>query len=192
MEEVKLKPKVSLKRKGETAPFTFKERMQIEMVWSTDTDLDLCLFWKTNSGEEGGVFSNEYNQRISDLGSLDIFPFILHSGDEKTPRPGGESNEQIKVKNIDALAELYVVVINYDKAVDQEAVTFNQDSGRVEITTDSGDNYEVPIDDPREGHVYLICRIDNISGEKKAVNIGEVMSLGQAFRKIPGFKLITE
>jgi hypothetical protein len=192
MEEIRLKPKVSLKRKGEVAPFTFIERMQIEMIWSTVTDLDLCLFWKTKEGKEGGVFSNEYNQKISDLGSLESFPFILHSGDEKTPRPGGESNEQIRVKNIDALAELYLVVINYDKAVDQEAVTFNQDSGRVEITTDSGDNYEVPIDDSREGHVYLICKIDNSSDEKKAINVGEVMSLGQAFRSIPGFKLITE
>jgi uncharacterized protein involved in tellurium resistance len=191
-EEVKLKPKVSLKRKGEAAPFTFNERMQIELVWSSDTDLDLCLFWKTSDGKEGGVFSNEFNQNLKDLGTLKEFPFIEHSGDKKTPRPGGESNEQIKVKSIDAMSELYVVVINYDKAIDQVPVTFSKDSGRVEITTDTGDNYEVPVDDSREGHLYLVCKIENADGEKKAINKGEVLSLGQAFRQIPGFKLICE
>lgn len=191
-EEVRLKAKVSLKRKGEAAPFTFNEKMQIEMVWSSKTDLDLCLFWKTKDGKEGGVFSDGFNQNIDDLGSLDKFPYILHMGDKKTPRPGGEENEQIKVKDISTLRELYVVVLNYDKAVDNIPVTFSQDSGRVEITTDTGDNFEVPVDDEREGHVYLVCKIENESGEKKAINKGEVMSLGQAFRQIPGFKLITE
>jgi hypothetical protein len=192
MEEIKLKPKVSLRRKGESAPFAFNERLQIELVWSSETDLDLCLFWKTKEGNEGGVFSNEYNQNIKDLGTLDEFPFIKHSGDEKTPRPGGESNEQIRIRTIETISELYVVVLNYDKAIDQEQVTFSQDSGKIEITTDTGDNFEVPVDDERQGHVYLVCKIENDSGEKKAINKGEVLTLGQAFRQIPGFKLICE
>ena len=190
MSEVTLKPKVTLKRKGEAAPFTFNEKLQIEMVWNTDTDLDLCLFWKTKDGQEGGVFSNEYNQNMADLGSLDKFPFILHTGDEKTPRPGGESNEQIKVKTIDTLAELYVVVLNYDAAIDSQNVTFSDHSGRVEITTDTGDNFEVPVDDSRAGHVYVVCKIENSDAGKKASNKGDVLTLGQAFNQIPGFKLI--
>jgi uncharacterized protein involved in tellurium resistance len=189
-ETVTLKPKVTLKRKGEAAPFTFDERLQIEMVWSSDTDLDLCLFWKTKDGKEGGVFSDEYNQNRDDLGSLDKFPFIKHSGDEKTPRPGGESNEQIKVKNIDGLSELYVVVLNYEAAIDNQNVTFNEHSGRVEITTDTGDNLDVPVDSPETGHVYLVCKIENTDSGKKATNEKRVLSLGQAFSEIPGFKLI--
>ena len=191
-EEIRLKPKIALKKKEEVAPFVFKEKMQIEMIWQSNTDLDLCLFWKTLDGSIGGVFSSEYNQNLKDLGSWDSFPYILHSGDEKTPREGGESNEIIKIRNLDSIAELYLVVINYEKAIDMIPSTFSQDSGRVEITTDEGDFYEVPIDDDREGHVYLICTITNQNGIKKAVNKGEVMSLGQAFRNIPGFKLITE
>jgi uncharacterized protein involved in tellurium resistance len=196
MSEVTLKPKVTLKRKGEAAPFTFNEKLQVELVWKLSQedppmpDLDLCLFWKTKDGKEGGVFSNEYNQNMDDLGSLDKFPFIKHSGDEKAPRPGGESNEQIKVKNIDALSELYIVVLNYDKAVDQIPSNFSQDSGRVEITTDTGDNFEVPVDDERTGHVYVICKIENSNAGKKAINKGDVLTLGQAFSQIPGFKLI--
>jgi uncharacterized protein involved in tellurium resistance len=191
MSEITLKPKVTLKKKGEAAPFTFNERLQIEMVWSSDTDLDLCLFWKTKDGKVGGVFSDEYNQNKDDLGSLDKFPFIKHSGDEKTPRPGGESNEQIKVKNIDGLSELYVVVVNYDAAIDNKNVTFNEHSGHVEITTDTGDNLEVPVDATESGHVYFICKIENTDEGRKAINERRVLSLGQAFSEIPGFRLIT-
>lgn len=190
MEEVTLKPKVTLRRKGESAPFTFNEKLQIEMVWSTETDLDLCVFWKTKDGQEGGVFSNEYRQNNDDMGTLDKFPFIKHSGDEKAPRPGGESNEQIKVKSIDTLSELFIVVVNYDAATDNKNVTFNEHKGRVEITTDTGDNFEVPVDDERSGHVYIVCKIENGDAGKKAINKGEVITLGQAFQQIPGFKLI--
>lgn len=190
MDEVTLKPKVTLRRKGESAPFTFNEKLQIEMVWSTETDLDLCVFWKTKDGQEGGVFSNEYRQNNDDMGTLDKFPFIKHSGDEKIPRSGGESNEQIKVKSIDNLSELFVVVVNYDAAIDNKNVTFNEHKGRVEITTDTGDNFEVPVDDERSGHVYIVCKIENSDSGKKAINKGEVFTLGQAFSQIPGFKLI--
>jgi hypothetical protein len=190
MEEVTLKPKVTLRRKGESAPFTFNEKLQIEMVWSTETDLDLCVFWKTKDGQEGGVFSNEYRQNNDDMGTLDKFPFIKHSGDEKAPRPGGESNEQIRVKSIDTLSELFIVVVNYDAAIDNKNVTFNEHKGRVEITTDTGDNFEVPVDDERSGHVYIVCKIENGDAGKKAINKGEVITLGQAFQQIPGFKLI--
>lgn len=190
MEEVTLKPKVTLRRKGESAPFTFNEKLQIEMVWSTETDLDLCVFWKTKDGQEGGVFSNEYRQNNDDMGTLDKFPFIKHFGDEKAPRPGGESNEQIRVKSIDTLSELFIVVVNYDAAIDNKNVTFNEHKGRVEITTDTGDNFEVPVDDERSGHVYIVCKIENGDAGKKAINKGEVITLGQAFQQIPGFKLI--
>lgn len=190
MEEVTLKPKVTLRRKGESAPFTFNEKLQIEMVWSTETDLDLCVFWKTKDGQEGGVFSNEYRQNNDDMGTLDKFPFIKHSGDEKAPRPDGESNEQIKVKSIDTLSELFIVVVNYDAATDNKNVTFNEHKGRVEITTDTSDNFEVPVDDERSGHVYIVCKIENGDAGKKAINKGEVITIGQAFQQIPGFKLI--
>jgi len=189
MAEVTLKKKVTLRRK-ETAPFTFNEKMQIEMKWSSETDLDLCLFWKMKNGKIGGVFSDGYRSNKKDLGTLDEFPFIRHYGDEFKPESGGESQETIRVKSIDSLAELYIVVINYEKAVEMIPSTFNQDSGRVEITTDTGDNFEVLIDSEDEGHVYLICKIDNTGSDKKVINEREVLSLGDAFDKIPGFELI--
>ena len=55
-EEVRLKPKVTLRRKGESAMFTFNEKLKVELVWSSSTDLDLCGFFKTTDGNIGGVF----------------------------------------------------------------------------------------------------------------------------------------
>jgi hypothetical protein len=190
MSEVTLKKKVTLRRKSDSALFTFDEKLQIDMKWSTDTDLDLCLFWKTKNGEIGGVFSDGYRQNREDLGSLDKFPFIKHEGDEFASEEGGESQETIKIKSIDTLSELYVIVLNYEKAIESIPSTFQQDSGRVEITTDKGDNLEVLVDAEESGHVYVVCKIENSDSGKKAINMREVMDLGDAFNKIPGFELI--
>ena len=46
MAEVQLKKKVTLKRKGEAAAFTFNGKLKVKLIWSSDTDLDLCLFFK--------------------------------------------------------------------------------------------------------------------------------------------------
>ncbi|MBQ5360681.1 MAG: methionine adenosyltransferase, partial [Lachnospiraceae bacterium] len=45
-----------------------------KIIVQSDTDLDLCLFFKKKDGEVGGVFSNEYRSKKSDLGTLDKFP----------------------------------------------------------------------------------------------------------------------
>jgi hypothetical protein len=83
-----------------------------------------------------------------------------------------------------------VVVLNYEKAVDNIPSAFQEDSGRVEITTDKGDNLEVLVDAEESGHVYVVCKIENSDSGKKAINMREVMTLGDAFNKIPGFELI--
>jgi uncharacterized protein involved in tellurium resistance len=191
MAEVTLKKKVTLRRKSDSSPFTFNEKLQIDMKWSSDTDLDLCLFWKTKDGKIGGVFSDGYRQNKKDLGDLEVYPFIKHFGDKLKPEHGEEQQETIRIRSMESLSELYIVVINYDKAVDMEPVTFSQDSGRVEITTDTGDNLEVLVDSEESGHVYLICKIENNETGKKVINEREVMTLGNAFDNIPGFELIT-
>ena len=190
MSEVTLKKKVTLRRKSDSALFTFDEKLQIDMKWSTGTDLDLCLFWKTKNGEVGGVFSDGFRQNKLDLGTLDKLPFIQHYGDELAPKGNEEKIETIRIKSIESLLELYVVVLNYEKAVDNIPSTYQEDSGRVQITTDKGDNLEVLVDAEESGHVYVVCKIENSDSGKKAINMREVMTLGDAFNKIPGFELI--
>lgn len=192
MEGVQLKRKVTLRRKEKPAEFTFTGLLKVKLLWKSSTDLDLCIFFKKKDGEAGGVFSSAFRQKKSDLGSLTEFPYMLHKGDEAEPEAGGESVEQINIANLNEIDTAYVCVLNYSKAVDGEEINFSQDSGRVEIQSDSGDYFEVTIDSDQPGHVYHVCSIKNKDGENSVTNEGMVMDLGTAFDKIPGFSLICE
>ena len=192
MEGVQLKKKVTLRRKEKPAVFTFSGLLKNKLLWQTSTDLDLCMFFKKKDGEVGGVFSSAFRQKKSDLGSLTDFPFMLHKGDKPEPAEGSESIEQVNVASLNEIDTAYVCVLNYSKAIDGEEVNFAEDSGRVEIQSDSGDYLEVVIDAAEQGHVYHVCSIKNNDGENSVMNEGVVMDLGTAFDKIPGFSLICE
>ena len=190
MAEVTLKKKITLKKKGETADFTFGGKLKIKLMWSSATDLDLCLFFKKKDGNVGGVFSDEYRGKKSDLGSLDQFPYILHMGDKKEPSAGDEEVEQINVANLAEIDTAYVCIVNYDAAIEQEEVTYADEGGRVELQSDSGDYLEVLADSKDEGPIYCVCSIKNNGGVNALKNESRVMDLGTAFEEIPGFSLI--
>ncbi len=188
--EVRIRRKIRLKTKHDIGePFTGK--MKVRLKWISDTDLDLCLFFKKKDGSIGGVFSNEYNNNIEDLGSYDKFPFMLHNGDVK--RPGDtESIEQINIVKFDEIDTAYVVVVNYDAALEGRNVTYADEQGYIEVVCEDGTAFEVPADSNKPGHVYLVCTITNKNGQNFVKNESEVYSLGKAFNKIPGFELIVE
>lgn len=191
---VKLKKKITLKRKGEAGVFSFDGKLKVKLFWSSPTDQDLCLFFRKKDGSVGGVFSNEYRGRKSDLGSLDKFPFMLHLGDNKEPAQGDEETEQINVANLDQIDEAYVCILNYDAAIEERDVTFAEEGGRVELQSDSGDYLEVIADSTEVGPIYCVCTIKNEDGtntlSKSGIEVPEVMDLSTAFEKIPGFELI--
>jgi len=194
MADIKLKKKITLRRKGESGGFEFKNLLKVKLFWGSPTDLDLCLFFKKKNGEVGGVFSNEYRGRKSDLGNLTEFPYMLHMGDNKEPAAGSEETEQINVANLDEIEEAYVCIVNYDAAVEEEDVTYAEEGGRVELQSDEGDYLEVIADSAEHGPIYCVCQIKNANGvntlTKSGDGIPEVMDLSTAFDKIPGFSLI--
>ena len=190
MAEVKLKKKITLRRKQEECAFTFTGKLKVKLFWSSSTDLDLCLFFKKKNGEVGGVFSNEYRGKRSDLGSLEQFPFMLHLGDNKEPAPGGEETEQINIASLADIEQAFICIVNYDAAIDQRDVTYADEGGRVELQSDSGDYLEVLADSKDEGHVYCVCSIKNNDGDYALKNESRVMDLATAFDDIPGFALI--
>lgn len=189
MAEVKLKKKITLRRKQDAA-FTFIGKLKVKLFWTSSTDLDLCLFFKKKNGEVGGVFSNEYRGKKSDLGSLEKFPFMLHLGDNKEPAPGGEETEQINIASLADIEQAFVCIVNYDAAIEQRDVTYADEGGRVEVQSDSGDYLEVLADSKDEGHVYCVCSIKNNDGDYALKNESRVMDLATAFDDIPGFALI--
>lgn len=191
---VTLKKKITLKRKGEAADFTFSGRLKVKLFWSSTTDLDLAIFFKKKDGTVGGVFSNEYRNLASDLGTLEKFPYIQHLGDNKEPAAGTEETEQINIANLDQIDEAYICIINYDAAVEEREVTYAQEGGRIELQSDSGDYLEVKADSTEPGPIYCVCYIKNKDGVNSLIKSGnsvsEVMDLGMAFEKVPGFALI--
>lgn len=192
MEEKKitLKKKITLRRKEEQAAFTFTGKLKVKLFWSSKTDLDLCLFFKKKDGDVGGVFSNEYRSKKSDLGDLNKFPFMLHLGDAKEPAKGSEETEQINIVKLDEIDEAFVCIVNYDAAVEERDVTYAKEGGRVELQSDSGDYLEVLADSTEEGPIYCVCSIKNNDGNYALKNESRVFDLGGAFEQIPGFALI--
>lgn len=181
-----IKPKITVK---EVAPFEFNEQLKIKMMWSSQTDLDLCLFFKKKDGEVGGMFSNDYCNKISDHGSLEKFPYIRLMFDLKEPPIGDEEVQQIYVTDLSAIAEAYVCIVNYDAAVNPHDVTFEKEGGRVELLADTGRYLEVIADSKEQGTVYLVCSIKNDNGYFLKSE-GRVMDIEDAFTQIPGFSLI--
>ena len=113
-EGVQLKKKICLRRKEKPAEFTFTQYLKVKLLWQSNTDLDLCIFYTKKDGEAGGVFSSMFRQKKSDMGAQDKFPFMLHTGDKPEPAEGGESVEQINVFNLDEIDTANVIVLNYN------------------------------------------------------------------------------
>lgn len=192
MVQLKRKPKITLKRKAEVAPFSFEDELQVKLLWTTDVDLDLCLFFKKKDGSVGGVFSDGFRQKKSDLGCKDAFPFILHSGDVKARAEGGEKQEIITIYNLSEIESAYACFLNYDKAVEGEASVFAEDKGRIELSADTGDYLEVNAEEGASGQVFLVATIQTGEDGNKLTNENKVLSLDDAFEQIPGFALICE
>jgi hypothetical protein len=193
MSEIKIRPKIQIRPK-QAAGFSFNERIIVTLSWSTETDLDLCAFFKTKKGNEGGVFSNEYRGRKSDLGFLDKFPFIKHSGDDKEPVLGATSSEEIKIANLDEMESVYILIVNYTAALEEESVTFAEHSGKLVLRSDIEDqsDLEIEINSNDEGQIYYVGKISKDSNAFTLSNEGKVLFMADAFDDIPGFNLITK
>lgn len=190
MSEISLRRKITLRRKEEQVAFTFSGKLKVKLFWSSQTDLDLCLFFKKKDGEVGGVFSNEYRSKKSDLGDLNKFPYMLHLGDAKEPAEGDEETEQINIADLNQIETAYVCIVNYNAAIAEEDITYAEEGGRVELQSDSGDYLEVLADSKETGPIYCVCSIKNNNGTYALKNESNVMDINTAFNKIPGFSLI--
>ena len=205
-EEVKLKQKITLKKKGDVVEVATFGRMVITLNWTLQDigggdlgpDFDLMAYYKCKDGREGGVCSSAYNQNVSDMGSVNNFPWMELDKDDKADdgaQIGDPAGEEMKISRLEDFDAVYICVINYDDALEGKKVSFGNYKGFVSIKTDSesGDNnFEVPLDSQEEGHVVVVCKIDNSTGRPRLFNENQVLSLSQFSKTIPGAKLILE
>lgn len=205
-EEIKLKQKVTLKRKGDAAEVPTFNKMIVTLNWTLidvgdgelGPDFDLMAYYKKKDGGEGGICASGYNQNIADMGYLDRFPWMQLNKDDKPEgdsKVGDSADEEMKIAKLDEFDTVYICVINYEDALEGKPATFGNYNGFVSVVTDNekGDNnFEVPLDSMEQGHVAVVCKIDNSTGRPRLINENRVLSLGKFAKEIPGSKLILE
>ena len=200
MEDVQLKPKVTLKRKGDSADVATFKKLVVQLNWVLEKsgdglgpDFDLMAFYKTKDGKDGGICAEGYNQNKADMGFIDKFPFMELDKDDKADddsKEGDEASEVLRIAKIDDFSEVYICVINYDDAVENIPAVFGKYKGYVTVKSDTGDHFEVPLDSQESGHVAVICKIDNTKGKPKLINENTILTLGKFAKAIPGSSLI--
>ena len=202
-QEVQLKKKVTLKRKGDSAEVATFKKMIINLSWTLQRlpngelgpDFDLMAYYKKKDGGDGGICSAGYNQNKADMGDLEKFPWMQLDQDakpEEDSKEGDLADEEMKIAKLDDFDEVYICVINYEDALEGNSATFGNYSGSVSVTTDTGENFEIPLDSMDPGHVMVVCKIDNKSGRPRLINENSVLTLGKFASTIPGSKLILE
>ncbi len=189
---VQLKPKVVLKEKGQAAALTMNSQGQVELAWTSEVDLDLMIFGTAQDGQTIAVFSNLISGNIATMGNTTAFPFMKLSEDAGVGAQGGDNSEDIAMTSLDHIQEVYVVTLNYTDASKGNAVSFSAYDGKVTITSDAGDNLEVPLDATEQGHVAVIAKIVNANRQIQVINENRIISLQDALAQIPGFNQITK
>jgi tellurite resistance protein TerA len=179
-----LKPKVTLKTKGEEAYVSVKQLM-VTLQWTTAVDLDLMAFYKTKDGSVGGIFSDNYAG--GSMGSLNAFPFIQLSEDAGVGAKGGENEEVIRITKLDDMAEVYICTINFTDASQKKESRFSNYDAQVTVVDDKGESVAVPLDANVAGTVAVIAKIDN-SGfmGAKLINENRIMTMEDFQATIPG------
>ena len=185
---VQLKPKVTLKTKGEEAYVSIKQ-LVAALRWTAAVDLDLMAFYKAKDGRAGGVFSENYAGGT--MGNLNSFPFIQLSGDEGVGATGGDNEETLRITKLDDLDELYICTINFTDASQKRGSRFRDYDAQVVVQDDKGESVAVPLDSVEPGTVAVIAKIDNsgIMGAK-LVNENRVMDMATFKSTIPGANLL--
>jgi len=186
MTGIKLLPKKILK-KNESAIITFNERCRVRWIWDSEKDYDLCAFFKTKNGEEGGVFSNEYTGKKNDLGYLERFPFMTFTVDDQALLDLTPIFEEITISSLTEMEKVFFCIIGYTPALKNELTKFK---GEFELISDTGLYFEIPTVTSKKGQVLVIARVDIDDNTLLLSSVQRVLGLGEAYNEIPGFNLI--
>jgi len=175
---------MELKQKGNSAQIGSFKQLKVSLVWTSAVDLDLMAFYKTKSGQVGGVYSDNYSG--GSLGDLNVFPFMQLSGDEGVGAVGGDNREELRILNLEKIEELYICAINFTDATTNSEKVFSDYDARVEVVTDNGETHIVSLDSRTQGTVAVLCKITAGFMGAELVNDSSVMSFKQFQSIVPG------
>ena len=151
-------------------------------------DADLCVFYKTKTGEVGGVFPNEYSQKHTE-GSLVQFPFIFRMGEERL-YPKYQCEEIIRIARLHEMKELYIVAIDYHASVENET-GFGAPVTLETVGTDPLIKINYSRNSYEQGSILLLAVLEEkCDGSLVITNKSKLMTMSEAFDSIPGFATI--
>lgn len=169
---MELKPKVTLKAKGDSAGLQLKQKgaasVHAKLTWTKAVDLDLHCFYRTKGGQFGHVY-------FGNKGKIDEEPFIMLDEDAGVGNTAGDNEENIRIDRLDFLDSL-VIATNIFKFFGflSKGENFAKYDGRVVVTTNAGDVVEVPLVSEEIGKWCVIAKIDNSGPAPKVVNVNQV------------------
>lgn len=175
---------MQLKQKGSSAQVGAFEQLKVSLIWTSAVDLDLMAFYKTKTGQVGGVYSDNYAG--GSLGNLNSFPFMQLSGDEGVGAKGGDNREEMRIINLDQIEDLYICAINFTDASQGSNKVFADYDARVEVATDRGDTHVVSLDSRTPGPVAVLCKFKSGFMGAELVNDSSVMPFNQFQSAVPG------
>lgn len=162
--------------------------LTVTLSWTAAVDLDLMAFYKTKSGESGGVYSELYSD--GGQGSLSAFPFMQLDQDAGVSEREGSSSETLKVRSLDEITELHLVAVNFSDAAYNKESAFANFDGRVTIENESGQSFTVVLASKDTGSAALFATIEHTNSLMGPVlsltNASKVMSFTALRKSIPG------
>jgi len=167
--------------KGESAeaPVGAFHRLTTKMRWKGGVDLDLAVFSIKKDGTPNIWYFGNIPPKKDEQGSqsLDVFPFILLSGDAGVGgavAEGGNEEEMI-IADLSPYAKLAIVVWDYDAVMSGEGANFHTAGVTLSITDETGKAYDVTLSLADGGlapknNICVVATIDNTGPEPKLVN----------------------
>ncbi len=165
------------------------------LSWHAPVDLDLMAFYRTKSGDVGGVYSNLYSD--TGAGALDAFPFMQLGEDAGVVAnkrgDRAEKRETLRIKRLDDIAELYLVAMNFTDAARNHASSFVEFDGRVEIEASDGQRVTVVLASKEKGAAAVFARIEHTNHLIGPVlhNESRVLTLDALRAELPGAKALS-
>lgn len=162
---MELKPKVTLQQKGAEAYISLKQLI-VTLKWTAAVDLDLLAFYRAKDGRTGAIY-------YAEKGDMNSFPFMALDEDMGVGDVGGDNEENLRITKLDDMSDVLIVASIYNKPDSN----FGQYDARITLTTDAGDNIDVPLTAPETGQWCVVAHIDNNSPMGgKLINVNKVQA----------------
>jgi tellurite resistance protein TerA len=143
--------KINLPEKGNTAFLANVDQLKATLKWSDATDLDLVAIYVKNDNTCGMI-------SFVDKGNLNLFPFIMSSGDagvgDKVDTSAGNEESMVITKIDPSIKAIYLLAWDYEAARNSRAARFTKDL-KLSILSVSGqesDTFEATLALSDSGH----------------------------------------